>query len=279
MENWLIYKHTNLINGKSYIGLTKQEPERRWQNGYGYSQTQPYFYNAIQKYGWDNFEHEILEENLETFEQAAKRETYWIAFYHTWVNDPACMGYNLSSGGEGNPGHTVSEETKLKLSKANSGKKHSETTKQKLSSKMSGEGNPFFGKCHTLESRKKISNSRLGKKLSSETKLKISESNKGRPVTPETKLKLSQALKGKNTGPNLKLRGQAKSVESIQKANETKKLRKVGLKPVLCVETGKVFASMGEAAQFANTSQSNLSNCLAGRTKTAGKYHWRFIEE
>ena len=55
--SFLVYKHTNKENGKVYIGITSQEPKRRWQNGAGYYGT--YFYYAIQKYGWDGFEHDI----------------------------------------------------------------------------------------------------------------------------------------------------------------------------------------------------------------------------
>ena len=57
-----IYLHRNKINNKVYIGQTIQSPEERWKNGNGYKGCY-YFYNAIQKYGWDNFEHIILEQN------------------------------------------------------------------------------------------------------------------------------------------------------------------------------------------------------------------------
>lgn len=61
-NEYCIYRHTNKVNGKVYIGLTKQKPERRWQKGHGYIGT--LFGNAIGKYGWDNFEHEIVAEGL-----------------------------------------------------------------------------------------------------------------------------------------------------------------------------------------------------------------------
>ena len=115
---YIIYKHTNKLNGKSYIGKTTcvNNPNKRWKNGLGYSQkTQPFFYNAIQKYGWDNFEHEILENYILTAEEANLREQYWIAFYHTWVYDKNSNGYNISKGGKGSTGHKVSDETKSKL--------------------------------------------------------------------------------------------------------------------------------------------------------------------
>ena len=64
MNNYTIYMHKNKINGKVYIGITSQIPTQRWGvNGKNY-RSSPHFYSAIQKYGWDNFEHNILLESL-----------------------------------------------------------------------------------------------------------------------------------------------------------------------------------------------------------------------
>ena len=61
---YCVYKHTNKFNGKVYIGITSQQPEKRWKNGYGYEGNE-YFYRAIQKYGWnDGFNHEIIVSGL-----------------------------------------------------------------------------------------------------------------------------------------------------------------------------------------------------------------------
>ena len=60
---YTIYIHRNKINNKAYIGQTCNDPKKRWENGNGYKK-QPHFYNAIQKYGWDGFEHIIWGENL-----------------------------------------------------------------------------------------------------------------------------------------------------------------------------------------------------------------------
>ena len=70
---YTVYQHKNKINGKVYIGITMQEPEKRWGvNGRNYKSS-PHFYSAIQKYGWDNFEHNILFTNL-TKEEACLKE-------------------------------------------------------------------------------------------------------------------------------------------------------------------------------------------------------------
>lgn len=111
---YLIYKHTNKINGKSYIGLTHfSSANIRWQNGKGYNKhTQPCFRDAIKKYGWENFTHEILEDNIKTKSEANLREQYWIAYYHTYVKDPLCNGYNLTKGGDD---HTYTAKSVLQL--------------------------------------------------------------------------------------------------------------------------------------------------------------------
>lgn len=94
---WTIYKHTNKINGKSYIGQTINSPERRWRvDGSGYKDS-PKFHGAIIKYGWEAFTHEVLEE-VNTLEDANQREIYWINFYDTYNNDN--KGYNMTPGGK-----------------------------------------------------------------------------------------------------------------------------------------------------------------------------------
>lgn len=104
---YTVYKHT-APNGKVYIGITKQRPERRWgKGGRGYKEND-YFYRAIQKYGWDNFKHEIIAENL-TEEEAGLMEIDLIS-QHRSV-DRSC-GYNRHAGGVIHD--TVSHEDFLK---------------------------------------------------------------------------------------------------------------------------------------------------------------------
>lgn len=91
-KQWCVYIHTNKINNKKYIGITCQKPESRWGiNGEHYN-GQEKFYNAIQEYGWDNFNHEIVETNLNKT-TALAREAELILQYDTVIN-----GYNSVSG-------------------------------------------------------------------------------------------------------------------------------------------------------------------------------------
>ena len=76
MNNYIIYAHINKINNKVYVGQTCQNPEKRWDYGSGYKKHNLHFYNAIKKYGWDNFEHEILFENLTQKEAKQKGFIY-----------------------------------------------------------------------------------------------------------------------------------------------------------------------------------------------------------
>lgn len=119
-RKWIVYKHTNKINSYSYIGITSRKPEIRWGvNGRNYRPCKgrySCFYNAIKKYGWDNFEHEILENDL-TYEQACDKERYYISFYNT----KAPYGYNLTDGGEGTCGYESSENFCKKRSELVSG--------------------------------------------------------------------------------------------------------------------------------------------------------------
>ena len=107
---YTLYKHINKINGKVYIGIINQPPERRFRNGAGYKNS-TLFYRAIQKYGWDNFDHIILESNIPE-DQVSQKE---IAAIHLHRSSDPTYGYNLQLGGLQGTG-SQSESTKQKLS-------------------------------------------------------------------------------------------------------------------------------------------------------------------
>lgn len=168
MLNWKVYKHTNKINGKVYIGITsRKNPNIRWSNGYGYKQNK-YFWNAIQKYGWDNFDHEILLTKL-TEGEAKQKEKELIAYY-----DCMCpKGYNQTEGGEGCKGWKMTEEQKAKISKALTGRKRPPEMREFLRQRQ-------LGKKHTEESKRKMSKSQTGRKHTPESIAKMKEIWKGR---------------------------------------------------------------------------------------------------
>lgn len=100
-----IYYHKNKINGHMYIGQSKCNSDYikygRWgANGQGYKANK-YFWNAIKKYGWENFEHGFFEDSIDN-ELLNEKERYYIALYHTYNQDLDYKGgYNLTPGGEG----------------------------------------------------------------------------------------------------------------------------------------------------------------------------------
>ena len=98
-KKWLIYLHLNTVNGKVYVGQTCQTLKQRWNSGHGYD-TQPLFHKAIVKYGPEAFKHYILEDNISTQAMANERERYYISYYHSYINDDNCNGYNLTPGGD-----------------------------------------------------------------------------------------------------------------------------------------------------------------------------------
>ena len=141
---YYIYKITNLLNNKQYIGQHKKYKSDYYDDSYmgkGVAITA-----AIKKYGRKNFKKEILEYIIddEKHELVSQREIYYISFFDTQYP----IGYNLTPGGEGGctkeaakkvvetkrkNGYKMSEETKMKISIANKGKKKSEIHKQHLS--------------------------------------------------------------------------------------------------------------------------------------------------
>ena len=142
---YCIYMHKNKVNNKVYIGQTCQSPERRWgKNGINYYR-QKKFWNAIEKYGWDNFEHLILYTHL-TLEQANQLEEQLIAKYKS-MDD--AYGYNLKAGGVNS---SPSIESRKKMSQSHKGRKHTAEEKIKLSENNIGKHN--FK--HTTEAKNKM---------------------------------------------------------------------------------------------------------------------------
>lgn len=128
---YCVYCHTNKTTGKQYVGITGRSPQKRWNYGYGYEKS-PYFFNAIKKYGWDGFDHEILFDGLSK-DIAERLEILLIEELQTLKPS----GYNIEKGG-------------------NSIGKHSEETKRRISESHKGSKNPMYGRPISEATRAKL---------------------------------------------------------------------------------------------------------------------------
>lgn len=199
-QTGVIYLITNTLNGKMYVGQTRQGLKRRIiEHKRDNSKSRGDIDMAIHRYGWENFTAEVLETC--PVEMLNEREKFFIAKLNTQVPN----GYNLTDGGD--TALNISEETRAKISANHAdfsgakngfyGKRHSEESRAKMSVAKKGKSH----KPHSQETRDKISASEKGKHVSEETRAKISSAGKGRKLTAETRARMSVAHKGKTRPP------------------------------------------------------------------------------
>lgn len=239
-KNYIVYCHINSINNKKYVGITKQKPEQRWRHGKGYK-GQTKFWNAIQKYGWNNFEHIILFENL-TCDEALKKETELILYFNSIEN-----GYNV----ELSTSITNHDEaTRIKLHNAMLGKKHTEETKK-----------------HIAE----IKQEACGKKVMCiETKVIYPSIGEASKQTGVDKSSISRVCKGRQiTAGNFHWKFLEEDSDFLNVNKKDKRKRKVK-----CITTGKVYKSVTDAAKDTGSDPSNISKVCNGKYKTTNKLRW-----
>ena len=209
----LIYKATNLINNKSYIGQTIFTlNKRKYSHADSASHGSNYaIHRAIRKYGEENFKWEVLCE-CDTIEVLNEKEQFYIKEYKTFGKN----GYNMTKGGCGSLGYVASDETREKLRKAMIGRKLTDEWKQKISKAHIGK--PKSEK-HRLSMMGRVGINNLGKKHSEETKRKISEAHKGKVFSKET----IEKMKINNTGEGNPFYGKKHSEETKRKMSEARK--------------------------------------------------------
>lgn len=168
---YTVYKHINKVNGKQYVGLTKQSPENRWgKDGMNYKGKCSHFWAAIQKYGWNNFTHVIVADGLNQ-KEACELEIKLIKENKSNDKD---YGYNILEGGTA---PSIPDEIRKKISTALMGNKN-------------GQGHPC-----SAEKRKKIGDAQRGRKFSQSRRDAISRAKRGkktRPCSDELKRKISE---------------------------------------------------------------------------------------
>lgn len=257
-RDYTLYQHFCKVTKKSYIGITKQKPQNRWKNGCGYSKV-THFGRAINKYGWNNFEHIILATNL-TEEEAKQLEQTCIVAFETYGN----YGYNSTFGGDGILG--LSQESRKKLSKSQIGHIVTQETREKISKTKKG--------CIiSQETRKKISKANKGREFSEEHRKKIGIANHNRVISKETREKISNANKGKKAWNKGKTN--IYSEESKRKMSESHKRKKVG-QFTLDGKLINIYESINATKKYGYNPQT-VSGCCNGRYKTHKGYIWKFI--
>lgn len=245
-RNYKLYVHISPSN-KRYYGITSTSVKRRWDCGRGYKGC-THFRNAINKYGWENFEHLVLFDNL-TKDEACLLEQCYIALYDT--TNPK-YGYNSTYGGEKGVIHT--EETKKKISQNISGKNHPNYGKHLCVKTREKIGKSHKGYKHTKEAKRKMSEARKGTKQPQETIEKRIESRKGYKHSQETREKISEANKGKHYNDNNR--------------------------KVICIETGVIYNSLKEAELIISGKYTDcIGACCRGTNYTAHGYHWCYLED
>lgn len=160
-HRWSVYIHTNKTNRKRYIGITSQQPQNRWLEGYGYSRRLK-FGRAIEKYGWDGFDHEVIYSHISESE-AKSIEQELIGKLNTQDDR---YGYNMTNGGDGVCGFKHTNEAKQKMSVMKSGSKHpnyhkhlDEITRAKISNRLTGNKNAV-GAIRSTTTKERISNAK-----------------------------------------------------------------------------------------------------------------------
>jgi group I intron endonuclease len=236
-----IYKITN-PKGRVYIGQSTDIEYRKKWYGRMYGREQPKLYRSIKKYSWENHLFEVIEEC--TIDQLNERETFWKIYYLNLAQNQysKVLFCNLYDNGGG----PLSEETKMKMSKARIGHKDSD------------------------ETRLKKSNSFKGRKGSDIQKKAVSDWWK---QNPERSLEFCINLgkkKSQNSKPSPSQ--QRKNPRLVCKSN----------KPIYQLDIDynvvNTFISMAEASRITGIRADSISACCRGVQKSSGGYIWKYKE-
>lgn len=241
-----VYKISNIINNKIYIGSAVDFERRKKQHFRQLFNNEHFNYHlqrAFNKYGVDNFIFEIIEECEE--DQCVIKEQFYIDKLN--ATNPE-FGYNISPTAGSVLGVKRSDETKRKLSQSHIGLKDSEQTRLKKIAKLTGR---FVSE----ETKEKMRINNLGKKMSKDACLKISEAGKGRIMSQEHRkaISIGRDIFNKTHPSRIKVSQYDKDGHYIQ-----------------------TFDSVKLAALATNAKPSHVSRCLLGTRKSTKGFIFKY---
>lgn len=267
-KNYCVYCHTNKINGKKYIGITSQKATKRWGiDGKKYHDS-PKFWNAIQKYGWDNFDHDILFNNL-LKEEACQKEIELIKLYNT--NHKDC-GYNIAEGGDC---PLITNETKEKIRQSKLGHSTSDDTKRKMSLAKIGKNHPKAKKIICINTQTIYDTA-----IQASRETGVNDGN----ILSCCKGILKSAGKLDDGTPMIwqYLENYNPNKKYIYNDNSDNKT----FKKIICLETSEIFDKEIDACNKYNISDRAINNNLMKRSTFAGRHnktkmplHWMYYED
>lgn len=238
---YIIYRVTNIVNNKIYIGQTSISlNERKSQHmQLVRKKHKNKFHNAVNKYGDSNFKWEVIEDILDS-SNINDRERYWILYYKSFLN-----GYNSTTGGEKNF-------------------KHSEISRKKLSIALTGNKNSLGHIC-SEETRKKISIKNKGKIIPQYQRDAVAKAHLGKPApfrghkhTEEAKQLIRE-----------KRKLQIIPKEAYTRAGESRS------KQVIRLPDNKVYDSLKSAAKDIGVDPSNISHICSGHKQRCKGYSFK----
>lgn len=277
--NYCVYIHTS-PSGKMYVGQTGMKPERRWgKNGAYYLKKkdsgeyqQPFLAHAILKYGWDNFEHEIVVSNL-TKEEANVFEKLFIKKLNTTNSQ---YGYNIREGGSHGK---LSEESRKKISDALRGKTPSEETRMKMSESHKGRKLSEKAKKAFEEARircKVIQYSLQGELIKIWDS--ISEASRCLNIDASSIAKCCKDIYSKTGGFIWKYYEDEITEEEVILRNKTKRERCVA-QYSLSRELICIFKSIKEASLKTGIYYNGIARCCREERNKAGGFIWKYYDE
>lgn len=242
----IIYKATNLINNKTYIGQTVLDLKtrrRQHENSYKYKNCYA-FSKAIKKYGKENFKWEIID-TATTIEELNKKESYYIELYKSLTSQ---NGYNLKGGGDNS---FLTEEVKQKISQA-----------------QIGEKNHMYGKKGELNSTsKRVKNITTGNIYGSASECAEKENINFSHVCAVCRGEIGSTN-------NYIYRYIDDKGNIIQPKNNTD----IKNRPVRNIDTDEVFNTATEAElHYTGKKSGNLNRVCKGQRKTFAGYRWEYV--